>query len=109
MGKAIAASALNQIADVLEDGKTALLVRPGDPRELAEAIQRLAADPQLRFELGRNARETVLARHTWRRNAARVLAYCADGRRTTNESPLRAAVDSAPAPSTSNSLAKQNL
>ena len=109
MGKAITASALNQIADVLEHGKTALLVTPGDAKELAEAIQRLAADRELRVELGRNARETVLARHTWRRNAGRVLAYCAGSRRGPEEPPLHAAVDSATAPSTSGSLVKQNL
>ncbi len=77
MGKAIAASALDQIAEVLEDGKTALLVAPGDSVELVAAIQHLAADPRLRAELGRNARATALARHTWRQNAGRVLD-CAD-------------------------------
>lgn len=76
MGKAIAASALDQIGEVLENGKTALLVKPGDPKELAAAIQRLAVDTQLRAELGRNAREAALARHTWRQNARRVLDSC---------------------------------
>lgn len=75
MGKAIAASALDQIADVLEHGKTALLVKPGDARELAEAIQHLASDSKLRVELGQNAREAAFARHTWRQNARRVLAF----------------------------------
>jgi glycosyltransferase involved in cell wall biosynthesis len=75
MGKAIVASALDQIADVLENGRTALLVRPGDPRELVEAIQRLASDTQLRGELGRSAMEVALARYTWRQNARRVLTY----------------------------------
>jgi glycosyltransferase involved in cell wall biosynthesis len=73
MGKAIVASALDQIAEVLEDGKTALLVKPGDSAELALAIERLAMDAQLRAQLGRKARETALARHTWRQNARRVL------------------------------------
>jgi glycosyltransferase involved in cell wall biosynthesis len=73
MGKAIAASALDQIAEVLEHGRTALLVTPGKSAELAAAIERLAADPRLRAELGRNARATALARHTWRQNAGRVL------------------------------------
>jgi glycosyltransferase involved in cell wall biosynthesis len=109
MGKAIIASALNQIADVLDHGKTALLVKPGDAKELAEAIQRLAGDAQLRVELGRNARETVLAQHTWRQNAARVLAYCAGTRRRPDETPVHAVVDSPTPPSATGSLAKQNL
>jgi glycosyltransferase involved in cell wall biosynthesis len=108
MGKAITASSLDQIADVLEHGRTALLVRPGDSSDLVEAIQRLAADTQLRSELGRNARKAALARHTWRQNAMRVLAYYADNRSTPNEPALRTVVGD-PSPSRSTDLAKQNL
>jgi len=108
MGKAIAASALDQIADVLEHGRTALLVRPGDPNGLEEAIQRLAADPQLRTELGRNSRETALTRHTWRQNARRVLAYYADTGRGSNEPGLRNATAGS-APSHSTKFARQDL
>jgi glycosyltransferase involved in cell wall biosynthesis len=109
MGKAIAASALDQIADVLEHGRTALLVKPGDADELAEAIQRLAADAQLRIELGRNARETALARHTWRQNARRVLEYYADSRLAPDESALPTAVAVGPSSSRGTNLAEQNL
>jgi len=108
MGKAITASALDQIADVLEHGRTALLVRPGDPNDLVEAIQRLAADPQLRIELGRNSRETALTRHTWRQNARRVLAYHADTGLGSNESGLRSTA-AGPAPSHSTKFAGQDL
>jgi glycosyltransferase involved in cell wall biosynthesis len=107
MGKAIAASALDQIADVLEHGRTALLVRPGDPSELADAIQRLAADAQLRIELGRNAREIALARHTWRQNARRVLAYSASRWPAPDESALLTAAG--PSSSRSTDLAEQKL
>lgn len=78
MGKAIAASDLDQISEVLEHGRTALLVKPGDPVELAHAIERLAADSHLRSELGHHAVETALARHTWRQNARRVLTHQAN-------------------------------
>ena len=109
MGKAIAASALDQIADVLEHGRTALLVKPGDAIELAGAIQRLAADAQLRTELGRNARETAFARHTWRQNARRVLAYCADTQRASNGSAVRSPVAANSTPSRGTNLARQPL
>jgi len=109
MGKPIAASALDQIAEILEHGRTALLVKPGDAPELAEAIQRLAADAQLRIELGRNARETALARHTWRQNARRVLEYYADSRLAPNESALPTAVAVGPSSSRGTNLAEQNL
>ena len=108
MGKAIAASSLDQIAEVLEHGRTALLVKPGDPRALAEAIQRLAADASLRIELGRNAREVALARHTWRQNARRVLAHYGGIRHAISEAaPPNVTV--APSPSPSTNLARENL
>jgi glycosyltransferase involved in cell wall biosynthesis len=71
-GKAIVASRLGQIADVLDHERTALLVEPGEPAALVVALKRLASDPSLREQLGRNAR--VQARqHTWLANAQRVV------------------------------------
>jgi glycosyltransferase involved in cell wall biosynthesis len=107
MGKAIAASALDQIADVLEHGKTALLVKPGDAPELSEAIQHLASDSKLRLELGQNAREVALARHTWRQNARRVLAFYEKPRLAQTESEVHAPIPAGAAPSRGTSLARQ--
>jgi glycosyltransferase involved in cell wall biosynthesis len=109
MGKAIVASALDQIAEVLEHGRTALLVKPGNAGEVVEAIKRLAADEQLRIELGRNARETALERHTWRQNARRVLEYSSDTRRVPNELSLPAAIAVSPSSSRSTNRAEQDL
>jgi glycosyltransferase involved in cell wall biosynthesis len=75
MGKAIVASNLGQLGRVLEHDVTALLVRPGDAGELASAIANLASDAGLRKRLGLAARAAALERHTWKQNAARVLAY----------------------------------
>lgn len=71
-GKAIVASELGQIADVLDHGRTALLVPPGDVGALASAIQELAGAPELRKELGARARRQA-DRHTWRENAGRII------------------------------------
>ncbi|HXT64926.1 MAG TPA: glycosyltransferase family 4 protein [Pyrinomonadaceae bacterium] len=73
MGKAIVASRLGQIADVLSDEKTALLVEPGNVRELSGAIMKLAESPNLREQLGAAARQAAMRGHTWAHNAARVL------------------------------------
>lgn len=73
MGKGIVASRLGQIGEVLSDEETALLVEPGNVKELASAIMRLIESPDLRARLGRNARETAIQNHTWTRNAGRVL------------------------------------
>jgi glycosyltransferase involved in cell wall biosynthesis len=73
MSKAIIASNQDQLALVLKHEETALLVTPGESRELAEAIVRLAGNPELRSRLGRRAREAAVAHHTWQQNACRVL------------------------------------
>jgi glycosyltransferase involved in cell wall biosynthesis len=74
MAKAIIASNLDQLAQVLTHGKTAWLVRPGSDVELAATIEMLAEEAELRGALGQNARAHILDRYTWRVNASRVLA-----------------------------------
>jgi glycosyltransferase involved in cell wall biosynthesis len=73
MGKAIVASRLGQIGEVLRDSETALLVQPGDVEELAAALVKLVGDRGLRARLGANAREAAVRDHTWTHNAQRVL------------------------------------
>jgi glycosyltransferase involved in cell wall biosynthesis len=74
MGKAIIASNLDQLSEVLTHGQTGWLVTPGDADELAEAIRYMYANPTLRHKLGAQAREAALSKHTWRQNAHRVLS-----------------------------------
>jgi glycosyltransferase involved in cell wall biosynthesis len=73
MEKAIVASRLGQIGEVLTDDETALLVEPGNARQLADAMLRLSESSELRERLGAAARQTAIERHTWRRNAQRVI------------------------------------
>ena len=75
MEKAIAASRLGQIGDVIEDGVSGLLLTPGSVDELVAAIEKLAADPDLRNRLGRAARATVLEKYTWRASARRATDF----------------------------------
>ena len=72
MGKGIVASRLGQVGQVVVDGENGLLVEPGDTEGLAQAIERLAVDYELRARLGAAARKTAVERFTWRHNAARV-------------------------------------
>ena len=72
-GKAIVASGLGQIADVLDDGRSGILVRPGDDEELGSALMRLAVDDGLRGRLGAAARSDAEAKHGWDRNAQRLI------------------------------------
>ncbi len=59
-GRAIVGTQVDAIGEILEDGRNALVVKPGSSQELAEAIQWLARSPQLRAELGKAAQEKVL-------------------------------------------------
>ena len=78
-GKAIVASDLDQIGDVLRDD-LAVLVRPGDPADLARAIRELAESPERRRDLGSRARERVLERYTWRHHVDAIVAALATPR-----------------------------
>jgi len=73
MGKAIVASRLGQIGDVLTDEETALLVEPGDAKEMSAAIMRLAESPELRKRLGAAARRAAIGRHSWTSNSQKVV------------------------------------
>jgi glycosyltransferase involved in cell wall biosynthesis len=53
-----------------DDGREALLVRPGDIEGLSTALRLLAADPSLRARLGEAARRRALARPTWEQAAS---------------------------------------
>lgn len=57
------------------DGSTALLVPPGDPDALAQAIGLALSEPELRDRLGAAGRSRVLERYTWRAMAARTVEH----------------------------------
>ncbi len=73
MGRAIVASRVGQIAHVLVDGESAVLVEPDDVDALTQGVLRLVDDPSTRARLAQAARAAAEARHTWRQNAERVL------------------------------------
>jgi glycosyltransferase involved in cell wall biosynthesis len=73
-GKAVIAPDLMPIRDVVEDHVTGLIVQPGDPRTLQQALTRLLEDTFLRLRLGKQARQHVRAYHTWEANGHRVAA-----------------------------------
>src|SRR4030095_5681325 len=51
-GRAVLASRVGGMAEIIEDGVTGLLVAPGDREGLTEALRRLLADAALRARLG---------------------------------------------------------
>ena len=72
-GRAIAASAIGEIPDILDHGCTGLLVRPGDPNDLAAKIRTLREDASLRRRLGREARREAFDKHGWTGRVEQIL------------------------------------
>jgi len=71
--RAIVASDLPALAEVLVDGESALLVEPGNADELAAAIERLRLDPSLGEWLAACAYGQVMGHYTWEARAAGIL------------------------------------
>lgn len=71
-GLPVVASRLPGIEELVEDGRTGVLVTPNRPDEVAAALRRLAEDPALREALGNNARARVLADFDSARNVRRL-------------------------------------
>ena len=58
-GRPVVASTIGALASAVVPAETGVLVPPGDPQALAVALEILAARPQLRAQLGLNARGLV--------------------------------------------------
>jgi glycosyltransferase involved in cell wall biosynthesis len=54
------------VAQTVEDHKSGLLYKPGDPSDLAEKLTRVIESPPLRAALGEQARRAVEERYTLR-------------------------------------------
>jgi len=67
----VVASGVGGILEVVEDGKTGVLVEPGRPDALAVAIRALLEDPERGRALGRAGRQRVEAHFSWASVASR--------------------------------------
>jgi len=73
MGTGIVASDLDQIGEILEHGRTAWMVEPGSAQGLADGLEVLMSDRQLRERLGAAARAEVISRYTWLEHTRRII------------------------------------
>lgn len=64
-GRPTIASRVGGVPEVLRDGETGLLVPPGDETALAEAILRLARDPETCRRMGEAGRLLVQEKYLW--------------------------------------------
>jgi glycosyltransferase involved in cell wall biosynthesis len=64
VGRAVVATAVDGTPEIVLDGKTGLLVPPGDSAALAKSMCRLLQDPELAQKFGRAGRDFVVANFT---------------------------------------------
>ncbi|MGH9076250.1 MAG: glycosyltransferase family 4 protein [Acidimicrobiales bacterium] len=63
MAKAVVVSATEGLSGVIDDGRTGVVVPPGDPSRLRAAIDELIHDPQRRRRIGLAARAAAVESH----------------------------------------------
>ena len=61
-GRPVVATRVGGVPDVVRQGETGLLVPPGDPAGMADAMRILGGDPEMRLRLGMAARREAAAR-----------------------------------------------
>lgn len=74
MAKPVIGSRAGGVPDAVVDGKTGLLVDPGDPEAIAKAVVSLMDDPALWERLGHDGRTRVIEEFNWRLQAAPLVA-----------------------------------
>ena len=74
----VVASGVGGILEVVEDGKTGLLVPPADPEALATALNRVLANPTLGRAMGQAGRRRVEEQFSWASVAERTEQVYAD-------------------------------
>ncbi|MFF8387108.1 glycosyltransferase [Streptomyces kanasensis] len=78
-GRAIIASDLPDLREILQDGVNCLLRPPDDPIAWADAVAHLVTDAVFGRSLADAVRKQFLHRHTWRHRANLVLAGLTTG------------------------------
>lgn len=71
-GKAVLATRIGQIAEVVDEGRNGFLFDPERPGELREKLMRLVESPELRKDLGANARADAEREYNWDRVAEKM-------------------------------------
>ena len=66
--KPVIASDVGGLPEVIENNVTGLLVPPTNTEELAQAMEILVRDEQLRIKLGKQGRERVKKLYNWKDN-----------------------------------------
>jgi glycosyltransferase involved in cell wall biosynthesis len=78
LGVPVVGTRVGGIPETMEDGATGLLVPPGDPGSLAEALEGLLNDPDRRREMGVRGKEWVAREYSPQRMAEALITVYSD-------------------------------
>ena len=73
MGRGIVASALDQIAEVLNHDVSGWMTKPGDVDSFANGLRVMTEDSSRRKRLGAAARQLVITHHTWLEHTRKII------------------------------------
>jgi glycosyltransferase involved in cell wall biosynthesis len=73
-GTAVIATTAGAFPEFIDDGRTGILVPPGNAEALAAAIRSLLADPDRCTRMGAAASEHIRTNFTWQRTARETLS-----------------------------------
>ncbi len=73
--KPVIVSRKGGLVEVVEENVTGLVVPAHDPNALAEAIESLVRNPELRMKLGRAGRERVTRLYNWESNLSEMISF----------------------------------
>jgi glycosyltransferase involved in cell wall biosynthesis len=73
MGKAVVATSVGGIPELITDGKEGLLVDPKNSLQLAEGVKTIFSSASRRIEFAKNARKKVESKFTWKAIARKTL------------------------------------
>jgi len=62
-----------EVAPIIEEEQCGILLDPSSPTAIAEALDTLSADPELRVKYGKNGRRAVFNRYNWEKEAERLV------------------------------------
>ncbi len=77
-GTPVIATTAGAFPEIVADGETGLLVRPGDAEAIANAIETLLPDEPRRLAMGAAGRRRIVERFSWRQTAVRTAELYAE-------------------------------
>lgn len=78
MGTPIVSTETGQIASIIRDQETGILVHPPTPEQFYQAIVKLEETQEQYRNISQNSRSEAVTHHSWLKNAEQVLGICAE-------------------------------